>query len=188
MPFLPSANCQTISPMPEKIFTILLRQHLDEIIRRWVDELYRERRTELPERLSFGQLVDHYPEMLDELAHMLDERADESQIMETARRLREHAHVRFQRGVLIDEVARELMLFRKTLNEVLWREGLNATKGDLWELREALERANRFIDEIVVQAVVVYAASWRPPVETRASVWPPPRRRKTDFPESDDAR
>lgn len=173
--------------MPET-FVKLFRQHQDTIIRRWVEEVYRERRTELPESLSFGQLVDHYPEILDELAQLLESRAAEAEVAEVARRMREHAHVRFHRGVLVDEVARELMLFRKTLNDFLWREGLSAAKGSLWELRDALERANHFVDEMVAQALVVYAASWRPPVETRSSVWPPPRRRKTDFPERDDER
>lgn len=172
--------------MPET-FTALFRQHLDIIIRRWVDEMYRERRTDMPEALSYGQLVDHYPEILDELARLLNSRADESEIMEVGRRMREHAHVRFQRGVLLDEVARELMLFRKTVNDFLWREGMSATLGDLRELRDALKRADQFVDEMIAQAVVIYAASWRPPVKTRTSVWPPPRRRKTDFPESDDA-
>ena len=172
--------------MPE-IFSKLFRQHGDAIIRRIVDEIYRERRTELPEILPVGQLVENYPEILDELARILDHRAQESEIAEAVRRMREHAHVRFHNGVLLDEVARELMLLRKTLNDFLWREELTVTQGEPWKLREALERANRFVDEMIAQAVVIYAASWRPPVETRTSVWPPPRRRKTDFPESDDA-
>jgi hypothetical protein len=171
--------------MPET-YVELFRQYQETIIRRWIDEIYNERRTEMPETLSFGQLVDHYPEMLDELARLLDKRAVESEITDVARRMREHAHVRFQRGVLIDEVARELMLFRRTVNDFLWREGMSATLGDLRELRDALSRADQFVDEMIAQAVIVYAASWRPPVETRTSVWPPPRRRKTDFPKSDD--
>ncbi|HEY0544448.1 MAG TPA: RsbRD N-terminal domain-containing protein [Pyrinomonadaceae bacterium] len=170
--------------MPET-YVALFHQHQETLIRRWVDEMYRERRTGMPETLSFGQLVDHYPEMLDELARLLDNRAAESEIFEVARRIREHAHVRFQRGALIDEVARELMLFRRTVNDFLWREGSSATLGDLRELRDALRRADQFVDEMIAQAIVIYAASWRPPVETRTSVWPPPRRRKTDFPESD---
>jgi hypothetical protein len=37
---------------------------------------------------------------------------------------------------------------------------------------------NHFVDEMVGQALLVYAVSLRPRVETRSSVWPPPRRRK----------
>jgi hypothetical protein len=83
-------------------------------------------------------------------------------------------------------VARELILFRQVIIDFLWREGLSARQGSLSELRDALRRANRFVDEMIAQVIIVYAASLRPPVETRASVWPPPRRRRTDFPEHDE--
>jgi hypothetical protein len=171
--------------MPER-FTKLIRQHEDEIIRAWVEELYAERRTELPALLPYGQLVNHMPEVLDELARLLDRVGGDQEIVEVARRLRSHAQVRFQQGALIDEVARELMLFRHILNNFLWREGISATEGDLWELRDALGRANRFVDELLVQTLLIYAASLRPPVETRTSIWPPPRRRRTDFPHGND--
>ena len=167
-------------------FTKLIRQHEDEIIRAWVEELYAERRTELPALLPYGQLVNHMPEVLDELARLLDRVAGEQEIVEVARRLRSHAQVRFQQGALIDEVARELMLFRHILNNFLWREGVSVTEGDLWELRDALLCANRFVDELLVQTLLIYAASLRPPVETRTSIWPPPRRRRTDFPHGND--
>ncbi|MDQ3817823.1 MAG: hypothetical protein M3362_09045, partial [Acidobacteriota bacterium] len=63
-------------------------------------------------------------------------------------------------------------------------EGSHATEGDVWELRDAQRRADCFVDELIAQVLIIYAASFRPPVETRASVWPPPRRRRTDFPMS----
>lgn len=171
--------------MPEH-FKTLIRQYEDEIIRAWVEELYAERRTELPALLPYGQLVNHLPEVLEELARLLDRAVSDGEIVEVTRRLRSHAQVRFQQGALIDEVARELMLLRKVFNNFLWREGISATAGDLWELRDALCRADRFMDEMLVQAVLIYAVSLRPPVETRSSIWPPPRRRKSDFPHESD--
>jgi RsbT co-antagonist protein rsbRD N-terminal domain len=167
--------------MPE-YFTQLIRQYEESIIRVWVEEMYAEHRTHLPAMLSYGQLVNHLPELLEELARLLDAAAGDAEILEATRRLRSHAQVRYHQGALIDEVARELMIFRKVLNDFLWREGISATQGDLWELRDALRRANRLLDEMIVQMVLIYAASLRPPVETRTSVWPPPRRRRTDFP------
>ena len=166
--------------MPKQ-FTPLILQHEEAIIRAWVDEMYAERRTELPAMLSYGQLVDHLPDLLAELGKTLDLAATESEIVEASRRLRAHPQVRFHQGALIDEVARELMIFRKVFNDFLWREGVNATQGDLWELRDAHKRVDRFMDELIAQTVVIFAASLRPPVETRTSVWPPPRRRRTDF-------
>jgi hypothetical protein len=168
--------------MPQQ-FSILIRKQEEAIIRAWVDEMYAERRTELPATLSYEHLVDHFPEILQELALMLDQLATDAELIEATRRLRAHAQVRFHQGALIDEVARELMIFRKVFSDFLWREGISATEGDFWELRDALRRADRFVDELIAQAIVVYAASLRPPVETRTSVWPPPRRRRTDFPE-----
>lgn len=171
--------------MPES-FATLLREYEGPIIRAWVDEVYAERRTELAERLSFGQLVGHLPELLEELARLLDSGATTQEMAETARRLRAHPQVRFYQGILIDEVARELMLFRQVIANFIWRESLTARLGSVAELREALRRTDYFVDEMIAQAIVVYAASLRPPVETRATVWPPPRRRRTDFPQRDE--
>lgn len=167
-------------------FAMLLRECEGEIIRAWVDAVYAERRSELPARLSYGQLVGHLPEFLEELARLLDRGAADAEIIESTRRLRAHSQVRFYQGLLMDEVARELMLFRQVITDFLWREGYSARQGSLSELRDALRRANRFIDEMIAQVIVVYAASLRPPVETRTSVWPPPRRRRTDFPDHDE--
>src|SRR5437868_11437416 len=127
--------------MPSR-FTALLRAHEDALIRAWVDGIYADRRTDLPVLLSYRQLIDSLPEVLDELARVLDGAGDESQIIESARWLRRHAQVRFQQGCLLDEVARELMILRRVLHDFLWREGVSATSGDLCELRAATARAN----------------------------------------------
>jgi hypothetical protein len=165
-------------------FAKLIGESEGDIIRAWVDEIYTERRTDLASRLSYGQLVDHMPDLLDELAHLLDDGWTDAEMIEATRRMRAHPQVRFYQGILIDEVARELMLFRQVIADFLWREGLQSARlGSLSELRDALRRVNRFVDEMIAQVIVVYAASLRPPVETRTSVWPPPRRRRTDFPE-----
>jgi hypothetical protein len=169
--------------MPE-YFTKLIRQYEEAIIRAWVEEMYADRHTQLPGLLSYGQLINHFPDILEELAHILDTGAGDAEIIEATRRLRSHAQIRFHQGGLIDEVARELMIFRRVFNDFLWRDRFGATEGELWELRDALRRSDLLIDELLAQTVVVYAASLRPPIETRASVWPPPRRRRTDFPEN----
>jgi hypothetical protein len=170
--------------MPEQFIT-LIQQCEEAIISAWMDELYRDRRTELPARLSYGQLVNHLPELLEELGHVLDSASSDVETAEASRRLRAHAQVRFHQGILIDEMARELMTLRRVLEDFIWREGFGVVQGNLRELRDALRRANRFMEEMLAQSLVIYAASLRPPVETRTSVWPPPRRRKTDFTESE---
>ncbi|MDQ3920070.1 MAG: RsbRD N-terminal domain-containing protein [Acidobacteriota bacterium] len=159
-------------------FSSLFRQHLDRFARAWVDDVYAERRTDLATILSSREMVEHLPELFDELGYLLDERADADEIAQAAPRLRGLAQTRFQQGVLIDEVARELMLLRDALCEFLWEEGPFVVEGDVRELRAALRRTRLFCDELMAQAILVYAASLRPIVPTRGSVWPPPRRRK----------
>jgi hypothetical protein len=100
-------------------FSTLFRQHLDPFTRAWVDEVYADRRTDLATLLTFRELIEHVPEILEELARLLDKRASDEEVGDAARRLRGVAQARFQQGVLVDEVARELMLLRDALCEFL---------------------------------------------------------------------
>jgi hypothetical protein len=163
--------------MPRR-FSSLFRQHLDPFTRAWVDIVYADRRTDLATLLTFRELVEHIPEFLDELAYLLDERASKDEINDAACRLRGFVQSRFQQRVLIDEVARELMLLRDTVCEFLWQEAPGVLGEDVREMHHALRRAGIFFDELIAQAMLVYAASLRPVVPTRGSIWPPPRRRR----------
>ncbi len=169
--------------MPDR-FTVLIGKHEETIIRSFADEIYNDRRTDLPLALSYEQLINFLPDFLDDLARLLDAAAGDDEMIETARRLRSQAQVRFHQGVLLDEVARELTVFRRVCSDFLCRESGSQKQGNASEVCAALCLANRFVDELIVQAIIVYAASMRPPVKTRNSVWPPPRRRKTDFMEN----
>jgi hypothetical protein len=163
--------------MPRR-FSTLFCLHLDPFTRAWVDSVYADRRTDLATLLSFRELIEHIPDVLEELGYLLDERADVEEICEAARRLRGFARSRFHQGVLLDEVARELMLLNDALNELLWHEAHGVGEMDTRELHDALRRSGLFFDELIAQAIVVYAASLRPVIPTRGSVWPPPRGRR----------
>ncbi|MGB8508223.1 MAG: RsbRD N-terminal domain-containing protein [Pyrinomonadaceae bacterium] len=159
-------------------FTSILRQQIDSITRVWVDEIYVDRRTHLPLILSAREQVEFLPELSDELSFVLDSAATPVEICEAAERLRVYPQVRFQQGVLIDEMARELMLLRDVFNNILWHEALRATGVDVRGMGDVLRRTNIFFDELIAQSILTYAACLRPGVPTRASVWPPPRRRR----------
>lgn len=113
--------------------------------------------------------------MFEELARVLDREDGCGEVAESARRLRVYAQTRFQQRVLIDEAARELTLMRETLTAFLWREATGPTGDDMSELRESLQLTNAFIDELLFQTILIYAASSRPILRTRSAVWPPPR-------------
>jgi RsbT co-antagonist protein rsbRD N-terminal domain len=163
--------------MPRR-FPSLFRQHVETLTRAWADAVYADRRTDLATILSFRELVEHVPDITEELARLLEERAGRAEIAEGARRLRRLALARFQQGALIDEVARELMLLRDTVSEFLWQQAPMDAGADERELRESLRRTTSFFDELIAQAIIVYAVSLRPVVPTRDSVWPPPRNRR----------
>ncbi len=163
--------------MPRR-FLPLFRKRLEELTRVWVDSVYADRRTDLPSILSFRELVEHVPEITEELASLLDSGAPAAEVEEGARRCRDHARARFQQGVLIDEVARELMLLRNTLGEFLWQEAPGLGLTEPREMRDALRLTAEFFDELIAQAILVYAVSLRPVIPTRGSVWPPPRARR----------
>ncbi len=158
--------------MPRRFLQLFL-QNLDSLTRAWVDAIYADRRTDLATLLSFRELVEHVPEVLEELGRLLDDRAGPGDLAEGARRVRSLAQARFQQGALVDEVARELMLLRDTLVEFLWKHAADAR-----ELRETTRGTTSFFDELIAQAILVYAVSLRPVVPTRGSVWPPPRNRR----------
>jgi len=163
--------------MPKR-FAPLFRQNMDSLTRAWVDAVYADRRTDLTSILSQRELVEHLPDFFDELARLLDEEAQPVEIEDAAAGLRSYAQGRFQKGVLIDEVARELMLLRDVLTEFLWREDASATRGEVREFSKMLRRASIFCDELIAQTIIIYAANLRPSVRTRGSVWPPPRGRR----------
>lgn len=159
-----------------KNYTAFLREFRDAITHIWADEVFATNETQHAERLSYRQLIDHLPGLLDELGRVLDHAAAPCDIAEAARRTRYFIHTRFQQGCLIDEVARELFTLREVINDFIWREALVPTERDLRGLRSSLKRADIFFDELIRQMIVVYAASLRPPVPTYASIWHPSRR------------
>lgn len=165
--------------MPRR-FLPLIRSHLERLTRVWVDAVYADRRTDLASMLSFRELVECIPEITEELAGLLDAGADVREVEEAARRCRGLAQARFQQGVLIDEVARELMLLRGTLSEFLWQQAPGLSLTEPREMRDTQRLTANFFDELIAQAILVYAASLRPIVPTRSSVWPPPRRGRRD--------
>jgi hypothetical protein len=66
-------------------FETLIRKHEDAIVRAWADRIYADPRIGLATLLSYEQLVDHLPDMLTELASLIDHAADEREILETVR-------------------------------------------------------------------------------------------------------
>jgi hypothetical protein len=80
------------------VYGPLFRLRLDAITHAWVDEIYRERRTDLSNLLSFTELVGFVPDICDELARLLDAEAADGEVVAAARAFRAHAQTRFRRA------------------------------------------------------------------------------------------
>src|SRR3954471_23446850 len=111
-------------------FASVVRQGEARIVRRWVEQLYQDQRTELSSFLTYEQLIEHIPEIIEFVALSLEEEYDSSEIADGVRGLRSFAQVRFYQGALIDEVARELMLLRQVITDLICQEALIESKQD----------------------------------------------------------
>jgi RsbT co-antagonist protein rsbRD N-terminal domain len=137
--------------MPEEI-SRLLASGRETIVRNWTDKVTADRRINSDERLSYIQLVDHVPEIVDELRRALLYETGGAMLTEGA----EHGRQRWQQGYELKEVVRELTLLRVTLVEFieLYRGALPARTPD--ELTRSFHRINVFMDDEIYRTVEAY--------------------------------
>jgi hypothetical protein len=137
--------------MSEELSRLLLNGH-EIIVRDWTDKVTADRRIKSDERLTYLQLVDHVPQIVEELRLALAGVADEH----TLRQGREHGRQRWQQGYELKEVVRELTLLRATLLEFFdrYRGALRSHTAD--ELSHSYRKLNIFIDDEIYKTVEAY--------------------------------
>ncbi len=86
----------------------LLRNGQETIVRTWTEKVTADRRIQSDERLSYLQLVDHIPQIVEELHDALGE-ARAGPLLNQGR---EHGRQRWRQGYELKEVVRELTLLR----------------------------------------------------------------------------
>src|SRR5215468_2919959 len=122
------------SSVASRRMAALLREHREELIRKWTDrvlgdpQLARE-----ATRLSEPDLHDHVPEILDDLARVLEA----SKVSEASGRdlgaseaAREHARNRHAKGFRLAEALREFSYFRAALADLCLAGGV-PLRGDV---------------------------------------------------------
>lgn len=143
--------------MPDEI-TRLLRNGHDTIVRNWAEKVTNDRRVRSDERLTYLQLIDHVPEIVEELSGALasGEKPD-GQLLEVAR---QHGRVRWKQGYELKEVVRELTLLRATLVEFLdtYQRALTQ-RGP--EVVNSYNRIAGFMDEEIYRTVEAYLEAHR---------------------------
>lgn len=141
--------------MPEEI-SRLLHNGSEIIVQTWTDRVMSDRRVSSDARLSYLQLVDHIPQILEEIRRAL---AYEPGDAATPSHGQTHGRMRWQQGYELKEVVRELMLLRMTLLEFIetYRGALQNKQTE--QLMLAYRRINSFMDEELYMTIEAYLES-----------------------------
>lgn len=131
----------------------LLSNGQETIVRNWVEKVTADRRVNSDERLSYLQLVDHIPQIVEELQVALAEGRAEPPMLSEGR---QHGRQRWQQGYELKEVVRELTLLRVTLVEFieLYRGALPVRAPE--DLARSFHRINVFMDDEIYRTVEAY--------------------------------
>jgi hypothetical protein len=139
----------------------LIRNGQETIVRTWTEKVTADRRVNSDERLSYLQLVDHIPQIVEELHDALGEvRPEDAPALCEGR---EHGRQRWRQGYELKEVVRELTLLRVTLVEFieLYRGALLSRTPD--ELTRSFHRINIFMDDEIYRTVEAFLDASRNP-------------------------
>jgi len=141
--------------MPEEI-SRLLHNGSEIIVQTWTDRVMSDRRVYSDARLSYLQLVDHIPQILEEIRDAL---AREPEYAARPTQGQKHGRIRWQQGYELKEVVRELMLLRTTLMEFIetYRGALQNKQAS--QIMQAYRRINSFMDEELYRTIEAYLES-----------------------------
>ena len=131
----------------------LLKNGQETIVRTWTEKVTADRRVQSDDRLSYLQLVDHIPQIVEELHEALGAGHGEVPVLAQGR---EHGRQRWRQGYELKEVVRELTLLRATLVEFieLYRGALPPRPPE--ELARSFHRINVFMDDEIYRTVEAY--------------------------------
>jgi signal transduction histidine kinase len=92
-----------------------LRQQQMQLTEHWMQRVFGDAEMEHSDDLTYRQLADHIPRMLDEICMVLESQDMDSQEQAIEHDARQHGKWRWQQGYRIDELVHELDLFRQIL-------------------------------------------------------------------------
>jgi signal transduction histidine kinase len=130
---------------PLAAFAAHLRLQQVDLTERWMKAVFND--VELTEagRLTYEQLADHIPNILDEICSVLEHQDLDEVEPAIKRDARLHGKLRWKQGYQIDELVRELDLFRQMLTGAI----VEFSEARPSFTRRHEERARYFIDEAV---------------------------------------
>jgi hypothetical protein len=131
----------------------LLKTGQETIVRDWTQKVTTDRRINSDSRLSYLQLIDHVPQIVEEIQFALArELADGHMLQEGG----EHGRQRWRQGYELKEVVRELTLLRVTLVEFLERYRAALPTRTPEELARSFNKINLFMDDEIYRTVEAF--------------------------------
>ena len=133
----------------------LLKNGQETIVQKWAEKVSSDRRVQSDAHLSYVQLIDHVPQIVEELRVALAEEVPARALHEG----RKHGRQRWQQGYELKEVVRELTLLRATLMEFIdnYRGALAHHTPE--KISQSYSKINGFMDEELYKTVEAYLDS-----------------------------
>ncbi|HEY1999762.1 sensor histidine kinase [Paraburkholderia sp.] len=130
---------------PLRAFAESLRRRQVDLTERWMRAVFHDAELNEAEQLTYEQLSDHVPAILEEICSALETQDLDGVEPAIERNARQHGKLRWRQGYRIDELVRELDLFRQMLaGQIVQFSDSHASF-----TRRHEERARHFIDEAV---------------------------------------
>jgi signal transduction histidine kinase len=130
---------------PLRAFAESLRLDQVNLTERWMRAVFHDTELSNADRLTYEQLSDHIPAILEEICSALEDQDLDQVEPAIERNARKHGKLRWKQGYRIDELVRELDLFRQMLAGQI----VQFSESRPYFTRRHEERARHFIDEAV---------------------------------------
>ncbi|MEZ0605669.1 sensor histidine kinase [Paraburkholderia sp. IW21] len=130
---------------PLRGFAGFLREQRTSLTEKWMHAVVGDAGLFEADKLTYEQLADHLPEILDGICTALDSQDLEQAEPAIERDARTHGKVRWRQGYRIDELVHELDLFRHVLADA----AETFAESDVAFTRRHERRAGRLIDEAI---------------------------------------
>jgi hypothetical protein len=127
---------------PLRAFAENLRLEQVSLTERWMRAVFHDIELSDADRLTYEQLSDHIPAILEEICSALEDQDLDQVEPAIERNARKHGKLRWKQGYRIDELVRELDLFRQMLAGQI----VQFSESRSFFTRRHEERARHFID------------------------------------------
>ena len=124
-----------------------MRLSIDAITRAWIDRVKSDSYLHADDPLTLSQLIDHVPQMLDELCALLAQ--DSEPDFQSVRAASSHGYARALEGYSLTELLRELELLRECVFDFVAR-AESEHGADRAETIHALRVVNKYFGEDVI--------------------------------------